>query len=419
MAVYDRWHLTHPDPARDKPCKCGRGRNRLYPSIEHGVGKRWQVRWADGEGKSPRRNFTERYGDDPETCAEAFDAKVRHEVNAGTYIDPAAGKITLESYARQWRAGLTIDPGTLGQLDSRLRKWVYGTPMAAQEMRTLAKRPSLVQAWVKGLEPHLEASTIQGIVGWVSTIFQVAMVDGVVARNPVKTDAVRPPRPERRLVVPWTIEQVRAARAALPARFAAMADLGAGAALRQGEIFGVARGDIELMLHVRRQVRIIEGQLVFSPPKGGRTRTAPLGNLVRQALKDHMRDHPPVPVTLPWVRPGGRPVTVELLFTTEAGEALERSWFNEHCWRPARRAAGVPQTRANGMHVLRHTAASAWLAGGEDIKKVASWLGHADAGFTLNTYIHLVDRPGQGIASMDAFLGGGRSALDLPAEAGG
>jgi site-specific recombinase XerD len=36
-----------------------------------------------------------------------------------------------------------------------------------------------------------------------------------------------------------------------------------------------------------------------------------------------------------------------------------------------RLAAGVPDVRENGMHVLRHTAASAWLAEGVDINTVA------------------------------------------------
>jgi Phage integrase family len=42
---------------------------------------------------------------------------------------------------------------------------------------------------------------------------------------------------------------------------------------------------------------------------------------------------------------------------------------------------GVPSaTRASGVHVLRHTAASAWLAAGVDIRTVAEFLGHSDPG---------------------------------------
>lgn len=64
MTIYDRWHLSHP-PEEAKPCRCGRGKNKLYPTATHGSGKRWQVRCRDDTGGQPKRNFAERYGDDP------------------------------------------------------------------------------------------------------------------------------------------------------------------------------------------------------------------------------------------------------------------------------------------------------------------------------------------------------------------
>ena len=47
-------------------------------------------------------------------------------------------------------------------------------------------------------------------------------------------------------------------------------------------------------------------------------------------------------------------------------------------------------TRANGTHALRHFFASALLDGGESIRAVSEYLGHADPGFTLRTYTHLM-----------------------------
>lgn len=47
---------------------------------------------------------------------------------------------------------------------------------------------------------------------------------------------------------------------------------------------------------------------------------------------------------------------------------------------------GIPVTRANRMHVLRHFFASALLDGGQSIRAVTEYLGHADPGFTLRTY---------------------------------
>ena len=42
-------------------------------------------------------------------------------------------------------------------------------------------------------------------------------------------------------------------------------------------------------------------------------------------------------------------------------------------------------------HTFRHTCASLLFAEGKNVKQVQEWLGHADPGFTLRTYVHLLD----------------------------
>lgn len=174
------------------------------------------------------------------------------DLDSGAYVAPAAGKITLEEYAKPWRSGRTNDPATLQQLDSRLRRWVYGTPTGA----------------------------------------------------------------------------------------------------------------------------------------------------------------------------------LELIFATEDGKAIDRDDFNIDHWHAARRATGVAETRENGMHVLRHTAASAWLTEGVDIKAVSDWLGHSNPAFTLKTYIHFMPAAAdRGREAMDAFFDAadrpgedvitGQSAPDVPGERSG
>jgi integrase len=43
------------------------------------------------------------------------------------------------------------------------------------------------------------------------------------------------------------------------------------------------------------------------------------------------------------------------------------------------------------FHTFRHTCASLLFEEGRNIKQVQEWLGHADPGFTLRTYVHLMD----------------------------
>jgi integrase len=125
-------------------------------------------------------------------------------------------------------------------------------------------------------------------------------------------------------------------------------------------------------------------------PKGGKTHEVPLPDSVGRRLKAHTETYPPLPVTLPWGSSTGEPRTVRLYLYTPIGAALNRPAFNARVRKPAIRATGIPDTRENGMHVLRHTYASVLLDAGESIKALAAYLGHADPGFTLKIYTHLL-----------------------------
>lgn len=51
---------------------------------------------------------------------------------------------------------------------------------------------------------------------------------------------------------------------------------------------------------------------------------------------------------------------------------------------------GVEEGKGNGMHALRHFYASVLIDAGESVRAVADFLGHADPGFTLRVYAHLL-----------------------------
>lgn len=53
------------------------------------------------------------------------------------------------------------------------------------------------------------------------------------------------------------------------------------------------------------------------------------------------------------------------------------------------------------FHTFRHTCASLLFAAGRNVKQVQEWLGPADPGFTLRTYVHLQDEGVGDAAFMD------------------
>jgi integrase len=68
--------------------------------------------------------------------------------------------------------------------------------------------------------------------------------------------------------------------------------------------------------------------------------------------------------------------------------------------------AGLEAKRENGCHALRHFYASTLLDAGESILALSEYLGHADPGFTLRTYTHLMPSSTERTkAAIDAMLG--------------
>ena len=142
-------------------------------------------------------------------------------------------------------------------------------------------------------------------------------------------------------------------------------------------------------LRVSRSVPASRGggtPIVRERTKTGKARTVPLADLL-------------VPVVRRW-SVGKQPS--DLLFTAPQG-----GWINLSNWR--RSVLWSRTSRGRRPHDLRHTAATAWLAAGLDVKTVQTWLGHASAELTLNLYGHHLgtdaDRAGISAVQPDARRG--------------
>jgi integrase len=192
----------------------------------------------------------------------------------------------------------------------------------------------------------------------------------------------------------WTAEQVLEVRGALQEPYRIFVTLAAGLGLRQGEVFGLAVDDVDFLrarVEIRRQVKMFaNGKQVFALPKGNKTRSVPLPDIVRDELAAHLALWPPRAVTLPWRALDAEPIAVPLVLTTREQSAVSRNYFNRRIWKPALASVGVSDSRENGCHSLRHFYASTLLDAGETIKALSEYLGHADAGFTLRAYTHLM-----------------------------
>jgi integrase len=190
-------------------------------------------------------------------------------------------------------------------------------------------------------------------------------------------------------------------------QYRAIPTIGAAAGLRQGELFGLAKDDIDfeaMVIHVRRQVKKLGKYFVFALPKNDRERTVRMSAGAALTLLQHIDAFEPRPYRLPWGRPDGAPHEARILFRWRDDRHIPARSYNERAWLPALSAAGViPQptrnargalqfltNRETGMHALRHYYASVALADGVNIKELAEYLGHAEPGFTLRLYTHML-----------------------------
>ena len=154
--------------------------------------------------------------------------------------------------------------------------------------------------------------------------------------------------------------------------------------LRLGEICALSWNDLDIdnkTITVNKSVQRVNGKIVINTPKTKSSiRTVKLCdecvNLL-VALKQRQ------PSDAKYMFPS--PLTGDMKDTAAVTRKLHRMQDR----------AGLPRIR---FHDLRHSFATLSLEQGVDIKTVSHMLGHTDAGFTMNTYMHVTDNMQQTVA---------------------
>lgn len=190
--------------------------------------------------------------------------------------------------------------------------------------------PGDVRAWHARVRARTGPSAASHAYRTLSAILNDAVVCELIVRNPAKIKkAGKDPKPSQHEV---TADQVAALAAAVPERCRALVLLAAWAGLRSGELFGLERGDVDL-LHRRVRVerartRTADGVRHVGPPNSDAdVRTVGLPPIAAQALEAHLSAFTAT----------GRE---SLVFTTITGLPLDSQSWGHH-WRRARRAVAA------------------------------------------------------------------------------
>ncbi|WP_435062052.1 tyrosine-type recombinase/integrase [Amycolatopsis thermoflava] len=345
---------------------------------------RWLVQYYDRAGKLRSEVAPNK------ARAEARRTELEADLNAGTYVDPAASKVTVSDMAEKW-------------LESRhdLKKstwWKYRGILDNHviprwgDMQLHAVDREDIATWVAALlKPKSEEGSGLGPSQTRHAYRVLAMVlEWCVPRrlqvNPARGVKL-PIRPENEHVYLSydQIEKLADAAGSLTTKYGvptasaavnrALILLLAYTGLRWGEAAALRIGRVDLD---KRRVRVattfyeVNGVQHEGLPKTGKRRTVPIPASLVPELRRVIGDRP----------------DNELVFRTARGHSLRAN-----NWRVREFNAAVKEAKlgVEGLtpHKLRHTAASLAIAAGADVKVLQQMLGHADAAMTLNIYGHL------------------------------
>jgi integrase len=353
-------HAKGTTPRRPDPKLTKTGTTGVYKR-----GTRYVVSFTGPDG---RRRWAS-----AKTLAEARRIRAERvaDVSRGEYQE--ASRLTLREYAERWtetyagRTGRGVRPGTIAKYRDDLNRHVLPvlgsrrlTAITAQDVKGLAKRLA-----DSGLGPN----SVRNAIAPLRAIFATATEENLIRSNPCAT--IRLPGPQDNTVKALEDRELVALIAAAPAgRDRLVVETLANSGLRISECLGLRWADLDLDAGV---VSVTE-QLVRGVRSKTKTRNGERLVKLPAGLVAKLREHR---IASRWSREE-HPV-----FATRTGKPLSRHNVYRTVTLVAKRA-GCPAWTS--PHTLRHTYARRFLLGRQDIRMLATLLGHADPAFTMRRY---------------------------------
>ena len=367
----------------------------------------WRLKFdvgRDGSGKRKIRYVTVR---GKRQDAERELAKLLNSHHEGTDVEPS--KITVAEHLRTHLKRLTVSPKTLERY-SQLAEQQIIPHLGATLLQKL--RPAQIQDWHSTLLQRggkdgkaLSARTVGHAHRVLHGALERATATEVVGRN--VASKIRPPKVESEEVdiltsahLLQTIENLKGTD------WEALISLALGTGMRRGELLGLQCGDFNFeaaTVKVERSVEeTTEGLRLKKPKTKYAVRTISLAPSTAEIMRTHLRKLRERRMALGLGRE--RPDTP--VFSTPVGQLLSPDNLSRD-WVRLVKARKLPDVT---FHALRHTHASALIAGGVDVVKISRRLGHSSPKVTLTIYAHLFEKTDLAAASaMEATLKSGGS----------
>lgn len=346
---------------------------------------RFQARYCvDGNWSKAPHTFRTRRD------AEAFLADTRADIGRGTWVSPSAGTVLLRDYAATWLSQRSIRPRTRELYEGLLRRHILPDlgELSLNQITSLRIRSwhaSRVSAATPG------ASTLSKCYRLLHAIFQTALEDDFVVKNPCILRGASVERPKERPIA--TVAQVFKLYDEIEDSLGAMVLLATFTGLRLGELRALRRSRIDL-LHRRLMVveqlqQLKDGTPVVGPPKSDAgVRTVAIPSAIVPDLERHLSRY-------------GSPEPDGLVFVGTRGQPVRLATFYAE-WQKATRAVGLERFH---FHDLRHTGNTLAASTGASTKELMSRMGHSSPRAAL-IYQHATqDRDAEIAAALSEVIG--------------
>ncbi len=332
-------------------------------TITQNAGKQ-SVRWRTPDGRQHRRTFTNR------KAAERFLRKTLTDIEEHGIVGTVRGETLGDALEAWWGAG--IEASVRGRTVERYLRHKHILEDRFGDVLLERVDYDRVQGIVNALAADYAPRTVSGIYGVLALTLKHAALTGKIRPVPKpRLPKVADPDPQ----IP-SRDQVEALADAVPLNLRAMVVLAGYVGLRQGELLGIERRNVQLdeaRIWIAHAVNK-ETQALEQTKTRGSKRWVVLPARALEVLSWHMAE----------IEPGDR------VFPYTAS-TVDKAW---------RRIA--PGCR---FHDLRHSAASFMIASGWNIMQVSRQLGHAKASMTLDTYGFLYPESfSDALEKLDAYL---------------
>jgi integrase len=307
--------------------------------------------------------------------------------------DHRGGKPTVDDWAETYISGLS---GIEGKTTDHYRLYMKISISPTLGVLPIdAITPANIAQWINEQATRYAAKTIKNRHGFLSAMFQAAVDDGLIDRNPCAKS--RLPESEQGEMVFLSPDEYRTLLTYIPSKHRLLVQLIAATGMRWGEVSALKPTDFDFKARTVRVARAWKhstdrGWYVGAPKTKRSRRTISLPSSLIPELRDQAR------------------FAGEWMFTNRDGQPWRHTKFYEDYWKPAVRLAnGQPawpsQPRKDGpwdvepaaepigkwpgIHSLRHSHASWLIADGIDMVTIQRRLGHESIHTTTAIYTHL------------------------------